>query len=85
MAKPIHETPLASLFPGIASPGSTHRMHKVAGIDFEPNSLQERLFNITVRDCVFENNRGAGVVVSFSPAKDAEPISINFENCKAIT
>ena len=56
-----------------------------AGIDFEPNSLQERLSNITVRDCVFKTNRGAGIVVSFSPAKDAEPISINFENCKAIT
>ncbi len=55
-----------------------------AGIDFEPNAAQERLFNIVVRDCVFENNRSAGVIICSSPRKDTEPISMLFENCRAV-
>ncbi|MEI6421246.1 MAG: right-handed parallel beta-helix repeat-containing protein, partial [Lentisphaerota bacterium] len=54
------------------------------GIDFEPNVKQERLFGITVKNCVFENNKGAGVIICSHPGADTEPISINFENCKAI-
>ena len=55
-----------------------------AGIDFEPNKKDQRLFGITVKDCVFENNSGAGCLILASPGPDTEPISFIFENCKAI-
>ena len=55
-----------------------------AGIDFEPNSKGERLFNITVRNCVFKDNAGAGVILCAHPNQDSAPISFVFENCKTI-
>jgi len=57
-----------------------------AGIDFEPNKIDtERLFGITVKNCIFENNAGPGVLIAaFYFGPDSEPISISFENCKAI-
>ncbi|OGV53637.1 MAG: hypothetical protein A2X49_06190 [Lentisphaerae bacterium GWF2_52_8] len=55
-----------------------------AGIDFEPNAKDERLFGITMKDCVFENNASAAVIICSHPGADTEPISINLENCKAI-
>jgi len=55
-----------------------------AGIDFEPNSKGERLFNIIVRNCVFKDNAGAGVILCAHPNEDSAPISFVFENCKAI-
>ena len=55
-----------------------------AGIDFEPNSKKERLFNITVRNCVLENNASCGIVITSHPGKDTKPISFNFENCRAL-
>lgn len=54
------------------------------GIDFEPNVKQERLFGIIVKNCVFENNKGGGVIICSHPGAETEPISISFENCKAI-
>ena len=54
-----------------------------AGIDFEPNSKKERLFNITVRNCVFENNASSGIILAVHPEDDTAPISMNFENCVA--
>ena len=59
-----------------------------AGIDFEPNFKNQRLFGITVKDCIFENNKGPAVIIFYTiytrPGEDTEPISLSFENCKAI-
>jgi hypothetical protein len=55
-----------------------------AGIDFEPNTENERLKNVVVRNCVSENNEGNGFfcyLVKFTRA--TEPVSIRFENCRS--
>ena len=56
-----------------------------AGIDFEPNSPQERLANCVIRRCQFDNNVGAGMAVYLNAMRDGapEPISILFEDCVA--
>ncbi|MDZ4858855.1 MAG: right-handed parallel beta-helix repeat-containing protein [Candidatus Hydrogenedentes bacterium] len=53
-----------------------------AGIDLEPDSPAQRLVNIVVRNCTFENNEGHEVLV-YAKNLDATapPISIRFENC----
>ena len=56
-----------------------------AGIDFEPNNPEERLVNCVMRDCVSESNEGCGYVLAISPLNaTSEPVSLRFENCKAI-
>ncbi|NCO38611.1 MAG: hypothetical protein COZ06_24685 [Armatimonadetes bacterium CG_4_10_14_3_um_filter_66_18] len=56
-----------------------------AGIDFEPNHPEERLVNVTMRNCVSENNGSWGYVLYLPPLSAAtEPVSLRFENCKAI-
>ena len=55
-----------------------------AGIDFEPNRKDQRLYGITIKDCLIENNAGAGLIIAAHPGPDTEPISFIFENCKAI-
>lgn len=53
-----------------------------AGIDLEPNSADECLVNVTVRNCVMANNWGAGILVYLKPLRrTSEPLSILFENC----
>ncbi|MFA6242392.1 MAG: right-handed parallel beta-helix repeat-containing protein [Candidatus Hydrogenedentales bacterium] len=53
-----------------------------AGIDFEPNQPNEKLQNCVVRNCQFENNEGAGILVYLKPMdKTTEPVSLTFENC----
>ncbi len=54
-----------------------------AGIDFEPNHPNERVVNCVMRDCVMENNEGAGIVLYLNPldATSAD-ISLRFENCR---
>lgn len=54
-----------------------------AGIDFEPNQAYESLVNCIVRNCISENNEGAGFIVHTTKFKtDSEPIGVKFENCK---
>ncbi len=56
-----------------------------AGIDFEPNHPEERLVNVVMRNCLAENNNGAGYVLYLRPmAAHSEPLSVRFENCRAI-
>ncbi len=53
-----------------------------AGIDLEPDSPKQRLVNIVIRNCTFENNEGHEVLV-YAKNLDttAPPVSIRFENC----
>ncbi|MBL8179552.1 MAG: right-handed parallel beta-helix repeat-containing protein [Bryobacterales bacterium] len=53
-----------------------------AGLDLEPDTETQRLQNVLVRNSVFEQNSGDGVLVYLRPlsAKSA-PVSIRFENC----
>lgn len=53
-----------------------------AGIDLEPDTEEERLQNIVVRNSIFENNRGHGMLVYLRPlTRKSAPVSIRFENC----
>ena len=53
-----------------------------AGLDLEPDSPDQRLVNILVRDCRFENNEGHEVLVYPKNLHDQAPdLSIRFENC----
>ena len=55
------------------------------GLDFEPNRPVERLVNCIVENCLFENNRGAGISVSPNHLnKDSVPVSITFRNCRSV-
>ena len=55
------------------------------GLDFEPNRPVERLVNCVVENCLFENNRGAGISVSPNHLnKDSVPVSITFRNCRSV-
>ncbi len=54
-----------------------------AGIDLEPNHPEERLSNCVIRNCTFENNKGAGIALYLAPLSGkSDPISITFENCR---
>lgn len=53
-----------------------------AGIDFEPNHAKERLVNCVVRNCRFENNKGAGVLLYTKHlSSESAPVSIVVEDC----
>ncbi len=53
-----------------------------SGIDFEPDSPNQRLANCVVRNCLFENNRGNAAAVYLKPlTKESADVSILFENC----
>ncbi len=53
-----------------------------AGIDLEPNHAHEKLVNCVVRNCVMEDNDGAGMLVYLKHlSRDSDPVSISFENC----
>jgi hypothetical protein len=53
-----------------------------AGLDLEPDSPDQSLVNIVVRDCIFENNEGHEVLVYPKNLHDKAPdLSIRFENC----
>ncbi|MDQ1256748.1 MAG: hypothetical protein QG656_1348, partial [Candidatus Hydrogenedentes bacterium] len=53
-----------------------------AGIDFEPNSANEKLVNCVMRDCVVDDNAGAGVLVYVKPlSRETAPIDIHVERC----
>ena len=53
-----------------------------SGIDFEPDTPNQRLVNCVVRNCLFENNRGNAAAVYMKPlTKESADVSILFENC----
>ncbi len=53
-----------------------------AGIDLEPNGADERLVNCVIRNCLMEDNAGAGMLVYLKPlTAESLPVSIRFENC----
>ncbi len=53
-----------------------------AGIDFEPNSPEERLVNCVMRNCQISGNAGNGIVLALRPMDaTSEDISLRFENC----
>lgn len=53
-----------------------------AGIDLEPNHPSNRLVNITVRNCVADNNQGPGFIVSPSGlSSQSKDVSVLIENC----
>ena len=53
-----------------------------SGIDFEPDTANQREANCVVRNCLFENNRGNATSVYLKPlTKESADVSILFENC----
>ncbi|MGQ9783963.1 MAG: right-handed parallel beta-helix repeat-containing protein [Armatimonadota bacterium] len=56
-----------------------------SGIDLEPNHADEKLVNITIRNCTTKANKGFGYQFHLVQLKrDSEPISIRVENCRSI-
>ena len=54
----------------------------MAGIDFEPNAVGERLKNCVLRHCNFERNASGGVLFALGKLDaSSEPISITLEDC----
>ena len=53
-----------------------------AGIDLEPDGPTNRMINVIVRNCVFENNQGPGFTISMTKlGPESKDVSILFENC----
>jgi hypothetical protein len=53
-----------------------------AGIDFEPDTADERIANCVVRNCQFIDNAGHAILVYLKPlTSKSEPVSVRFENC----
>jgi len=53
-----------------------------AGIDFEPDGPRERLVNCVMRNCIIEDNAGAGIQVYLKQlSRESEPVSIRVEDC----
>jgi len=53
-----------------------------AGIDLEPNNPSEKLVNCVVRNCIMEENEGAGILVYLKNlSRQSDPVSVRFENC----
>jgi hypothetical protein len=53
-----------------------------AGIDIEPDTPQQRLVNIVIRNCVFEDNHGHEIALYLRQMNHTtEPVSIRFEHC----
>ncbi|MDH7600749.1 MAG: right-handed parallel beta-helix repeat-containing protein [Armatimonadota bacterium] len=56
-----------------------------SGIDFEPNREDERLVDVTVRNCTTQGNGGYGYQFHLTSLKaSSEPVSIRVENCRSI-
>jgi hypothetical protein len=52
------------------------------GIDFEPNSDDNKLTNCIVRNCIFENNEGCGIEICVTHlTENTEAISVKIEDC----
>jgi hypothetical protein len=53
-----------------------------AGIDIEPDTPQQRLVSLVIRNCVFEDNHGHEIAIYLKPMDHTtEPVSIRFEHC----
>ncbi|MBN1341596.1 MAG: right-handed parallel beta-helix repeat-containing protein [Phycisphaerae bacterium] len=53
-----------------------------AGIDFEPNQAREKLVNCVMRNCLIENNTGAGVLIYLKHlSAKSDPVSLLVEGC----
>ncbi len=53
-----------------------------SGIDLEPDVPEECLVNCVIRDCIFADNRGAGILIYLKPLNaKSRPVSIRFERC----
>ena len=56
-----------------------------AGIDFEPNTADERLVNCVMRNCVSENNAGGAFALYLVPLTGkSAPVSLRLEDCRGI-
>ncbi len=52
-----------------------------AGIDFEPDFIQDRMTNIVVENCSFTNNWGPGILFALTyTASSTVPIDVTFRN-----
>ena len=55
-----------------------------AGIDLEPDEAKQRLVNIVIRNCIFENNHGHEMLVYLNKFDGrTAPVSILFDHCLA--
>lgn len=53
-----------------------------SGIDFEPNRANERIANVLIENCVFDNNQQHAIVVSTqSLTAESAPVSLTVRNC----
>ena len=56
-----------------------------AGVDFEPDSPNEKLVNCTLRNCLSKNNKGNGYEIYLNQLdENSMPVSIAFENCRTV-
>ena len=56
-----------------------------AGIDFEPNFERNKLVNCVMRNCLVENNVGAGYEFYLANmGAESAPISVVIENCRSV-
>ena len=56
-----------------------------AGIDFEPDQAWQPLINCVMRNCLVENNRGAGYDFYLANlTADSAPLSVLVENCRSV-
>lgn len=54
-----------------------------SGIDFEPNSPNQVLSRIVMRDCLTENNVGGGYEIYVGQGRH-NPVDITLENCRSV-
>lgn len=55
----------------------------MAGIDFEPNHAREEITDCVLRDCLVENNAGAGFQFYLRPlGRSSRPVSVRLERCR---
>jgi len=65
---------------------NTRGLPPQSGIDFEPNSPEDLMRGIVMRECVFENNKNHGIELALGrlvPGK-SQPFDMVFERCRTI-
>lgn len=54
-----------------------------SGIDFEPNHAYQRIADMLVENCIFENNQNHAIVLSAGALNaDSAPVSLTIRNCR---
>ena len=54
-----------------------------AGVDLEPNLPAEKLINCVFRNCIMQDNKGAGVLIYLGSLNEtSDPLSVRFEHCR---